>query len=79
MLLPLSPETGNVYVQTHIYVCLVCAKNKAFERENKHIRDGAVVNQVQHMLPDKPACIHCYVFMLFINKFLSLIFNVSTL
>jgi ribosomal protein L37AE/L43A len=21
----------------HIYVCPVCAKNKAFERENKHI------------------------------------------
>ena len=37
MFLPLSPETGNMYVQTHIYVCLVCAKNKAFERENKHI------------------------------------------
>jgi hypothetical protein len=43
------------------------------------ITDGAVVYQVQHMLHDKPACIHCYVFMLFINKFLSLIFHLSTL
>jgi hypothetical protein len=43
------------------------------------ITDGAVVDKVQHMLHDKPACIHCYVFMLVINKFLSLIFHLFTL
>ena len=41
---------------------------------------GAVVDQVQSSIGyhDKPDCIHCFVFVLFINKFLSL-FYLSTL
>jgi hypothetical protein len=39
------------------------------------ITGGAMVDQVQHM----PACMQCYVFVLFINKFLSLIFYLSPL
>ena len=42
--------------------------------------DGAVVDQVQSSIGyhDKSDCIHCFVFVLFINKFLAL-FYLSTL
>jgi len=35
MLLPLSSNTGNIYVYKHVQVFIIVKKNKVFEWENK--------------------------------------------